>query len=164
MWYFVICLICDGWLCWLCYKIDGCDGCLTHWGRVTHIWVVKLSHRRQAIIWSSVEIKFSGPITINFNEILINMQQFSSKEMSLKMSTGKCRPFCLGHNVLMDGCDMVVFDEWWMDTGCKADVRWMNYGCMVYELCYGINLLCELGCKCSFICEIVSIFVMKLLC
>ena len=36
-----------------------------------------------------------------FNENLINVQQFSLKELHVKMSSAKWRPFCLGLNVLM---------------------------------------------------------------
>ena len=79
---------------------------LTHWGRVTHICVSKLSilgsdnglspGRRQAIIWTNDGILLIGPQGTNFNEILIEIRTFSFK----KMSSGKLRPFCLGLNVL----------------------------------------------------------------
>ena len=83
---------------------------LTHWGRVMHIRVSKLtiigSHndlspgRRQAIIWPNAEILFTGPLGTNFNEILIEIITFSFKKMRLKVSSAKCRPFCLSLNVL----------------------------------------------------------------
>ena len=83
---------------------------LTHWGRVMHICVSKLtitdsdnglSHgRRQAIIWTNAGIRLIGPLGTNFNEISIGIQTFSLKKMHLKMSSAKCRPFCLGLNVL----------------------------------------------------------------
>ena len=83
---------------------------LTHWGRVTHICVVKLTiigsdnglspGRRQAIIWTNAGILLIGPLGTNFSEILIGIQIFSFKKMRLKMSSGKWRPFCLGLNVL----------------------------------------------------------------
>ena len=54
---------------------------LTHWGRVTHICVGKLTNigsdnglspgRRQAIIWTNSGILIIGPLETNFNEILI---------------------------------------------------------------------------------------------
>ena len=60
--------------------------CLTHWGRVTHICVVKLTiigsdnglspGRRQAIIWTNAGILLIGPIETNFIEILIGIQTF----------------------------------------------------------------------------------------
>ena len=83
---------------------------LTHWGRVTHICVSKLTiigldnglapERRQTIIWSNDGILLMGPLGTNFSEILIGIQIFSFKKMHLKMSSAKWRPFCLGLNVL----------------------------------------------------------------
>ena len=83
---------------------------LTHWGRVTHICVGKLTiiasdnglspGRRQAIIWTNDGILLIGPLGTNFNEILIDIHKFSFKKMHLKMSSAKWRPFCLGPNVL----------------------------------------------------------------
>ena len=56
---------------------------LTHWGRVTHICVGKLSitgsyiglspGQRQAIIWTSAGILLNGPLGTNFSEILIGI-------------------------------------------------------------------------------------------
>ena len=56
--------------------------------------------RRQAIIWTNAELLFIGPWGTNFSEILIEILTFSFKKMHLKMSSGKCRPFCFGLNVL----------------------------------------------------------------
>ena len=85
---------------------------LIHWGRVTHICVGKLTiigsdnglspGRRQAIIWTNAGILLIGPLGTNFSEILIAIETASFKKKHLKMSFGKCRPFCLGLNVLMD--------------------------------------------------------------
>ena len=84
---------------------------LTHWGRVTHICVSKLTIigsnnglapiRRQAIIWTNAGILLIGPFGTNFSEILIKIPTFSFKKMHLKMSSGKWRPSCLGLNVFM---------------------------------------------------------------
>ena len=84
---------------------------LTHWGRVMHICVGKLSiigsdngllpGRRQAIIWTNAGILLIEPLGTNFSEILIGIKIFSLKKMRLKMSSAKWRPFCLGLNVLM---------------------------------------------------------------
>ena len=59
-----------------------CGG-LTHWGRMTHIWVNKLTiigsdnglspERRQAIIWTNAGILLIGPLGTNFGEILIEI-------------------------------------------------------------------------------------------
>ena len=84
---------------------------LTHWGRVTHICVSKLSifgsdnglspGRHQAINWTNAGIWLIGPLGTNFSEIFIGIQTFSFKKMHLKMSSAKWRPLCLGLNVLI---------------------------------------------------------------
>ena len=84
---------------------------LTHWGRVTHICVGKLTiigsnnglspGRRQAIIWTNAATLLIGPLRTNFSEILSEIHSFSFKKMHLKMSSGKWRPACLGLNVLI---------------------------------------------------------------
>ena len=76
---------------------------LTHWGRVTHICVGKLTiigsdnglapERRQAIIWTNAGILLIGPLGTNFSEILIEIQTFSFKKIHLKMSSAKWRLF-----------------------------------------------------------------------
>ena len=83
---------------------------LTHWGRVTHICVSKLTiivsdnglspGRRQAIIWTNDGILLIGPLGTNFSEILIKIHTFSFKKMHFKMLSGRWQPFCLGLNVL----------------------------------------------------------------
>ena len=95
-----------------CGGIDnGTGNSLTHWGRVTHKCVGKLTTigldnglspgRRQAIIWTNAGILLIGPLGTKFSEILIEIHTFSFKKMHLKMSSGKWRPFCPGLNVLM---------------------------------------------------------------
>ena len=84
---------------------------LTHWGRVTHICVSKLTiigsdnglapDRRQAIIWTNAGILLIEPLGTNVSETLIEIHTFSSKKMHLKMSSGKWRQFCLCLNVLI---------------------------------------------------------------
>ena len=86
------------------------SGSLTHWGRVTHIWVGKLTiiasdnglspGQHQAIIWTNAGILLIGPLGTKFNEIFIEIHAFSFKKMHLKMSSAKWRPFCLSPNVL----------------------------------------------------------------
>ena len=83
---------------------------LTHWCRVTHTCVSKLTiigsdnglslGRRQAIIWTNAVILLIRTLGTNFSEIVIEIQTFSLKKMHLKVSSGKWRPFCLGLNVL----------------------------------------------------------------
>ena len=87
-----------------------CPCIITHWGRVTHICVGKLTTidsdiglspgRRQAIIWTNVGMLLIGPLGTNFSEILIGIQIFSFKKIHLKMSSGKWRPSSPGLNVL----------------------------------------------------------------
>ena len=84
---------------------------LTHWGRVTHICVTKLTiigsnnglspGRRQAIIWTNDGILLIWPLGTIFSELLIGIHIFSFKKLHLKMSSGYRRPFCFGLNVLM---------------------------------------------------------------
>ena len=86
---------------------------LTHWGRVMHLCVSKLTiigwdnglspDRRQAIIWTNVGLLLIGPLGTNFSEILIEILTFSFKEMRLKVSSAKRQPFCLSLNVLRFG-------------------------------------------------------------
>ena len=97
---------------------------LTHWGRVTHICVGKLTTigsvnglspgRRQAIIWTNAGILLIGPLGTNFSETLNGIQTFSFKKMHLKMSSAKWRPSCLGLNVLnavdLCGCRGMLVD------------------------------------------------------
>ena len=88
--------------------------CLTHWGRMTHICVIRLTiigsdnglspDRRQAIIWTNAGLLLIGPLGTNFSEILIEILTFSFKKMHLKASSAKRRPFCLGLNVLRVKC------------------------------------------------------------
>ena len=83
---------------------------LTHWGRVTHICVSKLTiigsdngsspGRRQAIIWTNDGILLTGPLGTNFSENLIEILTLSFTKVRLKVSSAKWRPICLGLNVL----------------------------------------------------------------
>ena len=72
---------------------------LTHWGRLTHICVNKLT-----IIGSdnglSPGLLLIGPLGTNVSDILIGIQAFLLKKMHLKVSSAKWRPFCRGPNVL----------------------------------------------------------------
>ena len=84
---------------------------LTHWGRVMHICVSKLTtigsdnglppDRRQAIIWTNDGILLIGTLGTNFSEILGEIHSFSFKKMHLKMSSSKGRLFSLGLNELI---------------------------------------------------------------
>ena len=84
---------------------------LTHWGRVTHICVGKLTivgsdnglspGRRQAIIRTNAGILLIGTLATNFSDFLIGIQTFSFKKLNLKTSSAKWRLFCLGLNELI---------------------------------------------------------------
>ena len=83
---------------------------LTHWSRVMHKCVSKLTiigsdnglspGRCQAIIWTNTGIFLIGPLETIISEIFIAIHTFSFKKMHLKISSGKWRPFCLGLSVL----------------------------------------------------------------
>ena len=101
-------LILTTWPYWPLSKEVTCS--LTHWGRVTHICVNKLTiigsddglspGRRQAIIWTNDGLLLIGPLGTNFSEILIEILTFSFKKMRLEVLSAKRGPFCLGLNVL----------------------------------------------------------------
>ena len=102
-------MCCTSMAIWTIYMYLWPWSHLTHWGRVTHICVGNLtiigsdnglSHgRRQDIIWTNAGILSIGPFGTNFNEISIEIQTFSFKNMHFKKSSAKWRPFCLGLNV-----------------------------------------------------------------
>ena len=83
---------------------------LTHWGRVTHICVGKLTIigsdnglspvRRQAIIWTNAGILLIRPLGTNFSEILIGIQPFYIQENVLENVVCEMASICLGINVL----------------------------------------------------------------
>ena len=100
---------CDkGWLLLLLLYVN--PSYLTHWGRVTHICVSKLTiigsdnglspGRRQAIIWTNAGISLIRTLGTSLSEILSEIHAFSFKKMHLKMSSAKWHPFCLGLKVL----------------------------------------------------------------
>ena len=101
---------------------------LTHWGRVTHICVSKLSiigsdnglspGRRQAIIWTNAGILLIRTLGTNFSEILCEIHSFSFSKMHLKMSSAKWRLFGLGLTVLM------ATHVWKKDRGFRWFISW----------------------------------------
>ena len=112
LWHISLYRVCSRYLylVWVLKSLISGDNDLTHWGRVTHICVSKITiigsdngfspGRCQAIIWTSVGILLIGPLGTNFSEILIEIYTFSFKKRHVKMSSGKWWPFCLGLNVL----------------------------------------------------------------
>ena len=109
---------------------------LTHWDRVTHICVSKLTiigsdnglspGRRQSIIWTNAGILLIRTLGTNFSEILGKIHSFSFSKMHLKMSSAKWRLFGLGLNELTDslnqhrgyGMDMILHPQ--KSVGCNC--------------------------------------------
>ena len=70
--------------------------CLTHWGRVAHMYVSKVTNigsdkgmspgRREAIIWTNAGIFLIRTSGTNFSKILSKMYAFSFKKMYLQMA------------------------------------------------------------------------------
>ena len=96
------------------WTLEHTKNLLTHWGRVTHICVSKLTIigsdnglspvRRQTIIWTNAGILLIGTLERNVSVILSEIPAFSFKKMYLKVSSGKWRSCCLGLNVLKQLC------------------------------------------------------------
>ena len=123
---------------WFHLWIYADDRGFTHWDRVTHICVVKLTiigsdnglspGRRQATIWTNFGILLIGPLGTNFSGILIGIQTFSFKKMHLKMSSAKWRIFCLGLNVLIN--PKVIWLLHWMRS-----ISLINYySCSIWNV------------------------------
>ena len=105
---------------------------LSHWGRVTHICVSRLTitasdngllpGRRQAIIWTNAGISLIGPLGTNYSENLIEILTFSFTKMRLKVSSAKWRPFCLGLNVLsqVTVTQLNMGHPWMKSTGAPS--------------------------------------------
>ena len=86
---------------------------LTHWSRVTHMCVSKLTiigsdnglspDRRQAIIWTNAGTLLSEPLRTNFNKIFIEIHIISFKKIHLKMSRKwrPSRPQCVNACIAM---------------------------------------------------------------
>ena len=89
---------------------------LSHWGRMTHICVSKLTiigsdnglspDRRQAIFWTNAGILLIGPLGTNFSEILIEIHAFTFKKMHLKkvvwnIAAILSRPRCVKASALL---------------------------------------------------------------
>ena len=101
-----------GYMCSYLFKATTILVCcwLTHWGRVTHICVSKLTSicsdnglspgRRQAMTWTNDGILLIGPLATNFSDILSKIHTFSFTKMHLKTSSVKWRLFGLGLNEL----------------------------------------------------------------
>ena len=77
------------------------DHHLTHWGRVTHIFVDNLiiigsdnglsPDRRQAITWTNAAILLIRPLETNFSEIVIAIQTFSLNSLGNAFENAVCK-------------------------------------------------------------------------
>ena len=95
-----------------------CIPMLTHWGRVTHICVSKLTiigsynglspDRRQAIIWTNAGLLSIGPIRTYLSENFIFQTTFSNAFSWMKMST--FRLIC--HWSLFPRVQLTIFQLW----------------------------------------------------
>ena len=82
---------------WDCVKTCDPYDLLTHWGRVTLLYVSKLTiigsdnglspDRRQAIIWTNPGLLLIEPLGTNFSETLMEIRTFSFKKMRMKVSS-----------------------------------------------------------------------------
>ena len=128
---------------------------LTHWGRVTHICISKLTiigsgnglspDRRQAIIWNNAGILSIGPVGTNFSEISIEILTFSFKKMRLKVSSAKWRLFGLGLNELM-----WARINWQTHSSCWWSV-------MSWRLCGVGDLWCHDAYVALVICDVMTL-------
>ena len=90
---------------------------LTHWGRVTHLCISKLtiidsdngllSGRHQTIIWTNAGILLIRTLGTNFRGILGEIHTFSFKKMHLKMSS-----------TLWSGCNFASASMCWKFVSC----------------------------------------------
>ena len=135
----------------------------THWGRVTHICVSKVTifgtdiglspDRHQAIIWTNAGILLIRTLKTNFSEILDEIHLFSFKKMHLKMSSAKGRLFGLGLNQLIAMTSQgAVSGQLRIPYILAQRWRFQNYKC-VFTLCIINNVaylqLISLGYLCN---------------
>ena len=77
---------------------------ITHWGRVTHVYVSKIiiigsvnglsPGWHPTIIWTNAGIMLIGPLGTNFSQILIENIYIVIQKMHFKMSSANWRPSC----------------------------------------------------------------------
>ena len=133
---------------------------LTHWGRVTHKCVSKLTiigsdnglspGRHQAIIWTNTGILLIGPLGTNNSEIVIVIYTFSFEKIDLKMLFGKGRPSCLGLSVLIASISFLdsTYPELKTETtrGSRSGIYLLNpYGTFHYHIRCVIKTSCKVS-------------------
>ena len=109
---------------------------ITHWGRVTHICVNKLTiigsdnglspGWRQAIIWTNAEILLIGPLGTNFSEILIEIKTFlaATKQLNEWYFLSVCPSVRLSH--LFDYVPIIVSSWNFQELSLGTRVRSMQ--------------------------------------
>ena len=132
-------------------KYNTAFSVLTHWGRVTHIWVSKLT-----IICSDNGLSLDRPgifiirnLRRHFSKILSEINLFSFKKMHLKMSSGIWRPFCFGPNVLN-----IIITWWWVLYSCR--------NCLLRQKCPCFDRKSPYGNSCCWTYPLYKIFRAKI--
>ena len=140
--------------CLTVIKINRCQKphfmSLTHWGRVTHICVGKLTisgsdnglslGRRKAIISTNAGILLMRPLGTNFSEILLGIQTFSFNKMHLKMSSAKWRPLSRSQCVKCQIWSIHIVDE----ARCRKQ-KWPIFG--LYRDLIAMRLKLDVSCN-----------------
>ena len=67
---------------------------------MTQLWVDKLQHVRQAIIWSIASLVLIESLVTNFCEILLKLLKFWIHTNAFEKSSVRYRTFCFGLNVV----------------------------------------------------------------
>ena len=103
----------------------------TCWGRVTYICAGNLTiigldncvspYRRQVIIWTNAGMLMRA-LETDISDSSIDILILSFKNMRLKVSSAKWRPFCLGLNVLIPYCGNPYLPGLW-ETCSKGTVK-----------------------------------------
>ena len=125
---------------WLIWQRGAKGADLTHWGRVTHTCVSKITTigsdndsspgRRQAIIWTNARILLIERLGTNFSEILIEIYMFSLKKTHWKRENVAIlsRPQCVTSMCFLSSRDTDIRDT---DTDIlPRGTQWSVYSTM----------------------------------
>ena len=116
--------------CFVVNSLRPSEACMRPWSNITASDNGLSPGQHQAIFWTSVVIWVIGPLGMNFSEIQIKIQAFSSKKMHLKMPSGKRQPLCLSLNVLNETAtekDMLQMALSHYSIRICAKVNWSIY-------------------------------------
>ena len=102
------------------------------------------------MFWTNAGLLLIGLLGTNFSEILIEILAFSFKEMRLKVSSAKRRPFCLGLNVLK-----VLGNT--SNPACSSQPCWQAQVCILTAADWSLSTITQhaplehphLVCRCS---------------